>query len=46
MVGHSTGDEHILLFPEIAMHAARIVLVSTAPDASWMLVNGCAGTIR
>jgi hypothetical protein len=46
MVGHSTGDEHILLFPEIAMHAAGIVLVSTAPDASWMPVNGRTGTIR
>lgn len=36
MVGHSTGGEYILSVPEIARHASGIVLVSTAPDASWM----------
>ena len=36
MVGHSTGGEYILSVPEIAAHASGIVLISTAPDASWM----------
>jgi pimeloyl-ACP methyl ester carboxylesterase len=38
MVGHSTGGEYILSVPEIERHASGIVLVSTAPDASWMPV--------
>jgi hypothetical protein len=38
MLGHSTGGEYILSVPEIERHAAGIVLLSTAPDASWMPV--------
>lgn len=36
MLGHSTGGEYILAVPGIERFAAGIVLVSTAPDASWM----------
>jgi hypothetical protein len=36
MVGHFTGGEYILSVPNIAKHAAGIVLMSTAPNAAWM----------
>ena len=35
-VGHSTGGEYLLSVPELENQLAGLVLVSTAPDSSWM----------
>lgn len=37
-VGHSTGGEYLLVTPALARVLEGLVLVSTAPDASWMPV--------
>lgn len=37
-VGHSTGGEYLLSTPELATRLVGLVLISTAPDASWMPV--------
>jgi hypothetical protein len=37
-VGHSTGGEYLLSTPGLAGCLAGLVLISTAPDASWQLV--------
>ena len=34
-VGHSTGGMYLLSVPELERHIRGLVLVSTAPDASW-----------
>lgn len=35
-VGHSTGGEYLLSTPDLEIRLAGLVLVSTAPDSSWM----------
>jgi pimeloyl-ACP methyl ester carboxylesterase len=35
-VGHSTGGEYLLSVPALEARLAGLVLVSTAPDSSWM----------
>ncbi|MBN9111869.1 MAG: alpha/beta fold hydrolase [Pseudonocardia sp.] len=35
-VGHSTGGEYLLAVPALEERVAGLVLVSTAPDCSWM----------
>ncbi len=35
-VGHSTGGEYLLSTPALAACAEGLVLISSAPDASWM----------
>lgn len=35
-VGHSTGGQYLLSVPDLADGLAGLVLVSTAPDCSWM----------
>jgi pimeloyl-ACP methyl ester carboxylesterase len=35
-VGHSTGGMYLLATPELEAHLAGLVLISTAPDASWL----------
>lgn len=35
-VGHSTGGEYLLATPELVDCLAGLVLISTAPDASWI----------
>lgn len=37
-VGHSTGGEYLLSTPALATCLEGLVLISTAPDASWMPV--------
>ena len=37
-VGHSTGGEYLLSTPALAEHLVGLVLISTAPDASWLPV--------
>jgi pimeloyl-ACP methyl ester carboxylesterase len=37
-VGHSTGGEYLLSTPALAPRLEGLVLISTAPDASWMPV--------
>jgi pimeloyl-ACP methyl ester carboxylesterase len=37
-VGHSTGGEYLLSTPALAACLEGLVLISTAPDASWMPV--------
>ncbi|WP_253861714.1 alpha/beta fold hydrolase [Mycobacterium asiaticum] len=37
-VGHSTGGEYLLSTPALAAWLKGLVLISTAPDASWMPV--------
>jgi len=34
-VGHSTGGMYLLSVPELEQHIAGLVLISSAPDASW-----------
>jgi pimeloyl-ACP methyl ester carboxylesterase len=34
-VGHSTGGMYLLSVPELEKHIKGLVLISTAPDASW-----------
>ena len=34
-VGHSTGGMYLLSVPEVEKHLKGLVLISTAPDASW-----------
>jgi alpha-beta hydrolase superfamily lysophospholipase len=34
-VGHSTGGMYLLSVPELEQHLAGLVLISSAPDASW-----------
>lgn len=38
-VGHSTGGEYLLSTPALAEVLAGLVLISTAPDASWIPVH-------
>lgn len=35
-LGHSTGGMYLLSTPALADHVAGLVLISTAPDASWL----------
>ena len=35
-VGHSTGGMYLLSTPALAAHVIGLVLISTAPDASWL----------
>lgn len=39
-VGHSTGGEYLLSTPDLAGQLVGLVLISTAPDASWMPMFG------
>jgi pimeloyl-ACP methyl ester carboxylesterase len=34
-IGHSTGGMYLLSVPELEQHIAGLVLISSAPDASW-----------
>ena len=38
LIGHSTGGEYLLSTPALAECLRGMVLISTAPDASWMRV--------
>lgn len=35
-IGHSTGGMYLLSTPELEAHLSGLVLISTAPDASWL----------